>query len=153
MKDANSQIQKAYFAALSGISYNGVAVPVFYMITPDNLAADNYIIFGSVSNTDISTKGSADTSTLMRVAIHTKSNKYNPGKAVNFIAGEVFNRIYPNSQATLPLDGIQMLSTEITSDITQDYLLKNTVNSVDRTQISVSFIDRTIIFKHIIFHQ
>lgn len=143
MKDINAALQKAYFTALTGITYNSVAVPVYYMTAPDDLTADNYIIFGGVTNNDISTKGSSDTNSLMRVTIHTKSNKYNSGKAANDIAGQVFERIYPNPQSVLTLEGLQMYSTELHSDITQDYSIKN----------SVSFIDRILIFRHKIYHQ
>jgi hypothetical protein len=141
MTDINASLQKSYYTALTGISYNAVTVPSFYMTAPDDLNVDNYIVFGGVTNNDISTKSSSDSSTLMRVTIHTKGNKYNSGQAANNIAGQVFARIYPNSQSVLILDGVQMYSTELHSDITQDYSIKN----------SVSFIDRILIFRHKIF--
>lgn len=143
MKDINASLQKSYYTALNGIVYNDAAVPIYYMTAPDDLVVDNYIIFGGVTNNDISTKGSSDTNTLMRVTIHTKSNKYNSGQAANNIAGQVFDRIYPNPQFVLSLDGFQMYSTELHSDLTQDYSIKN----------SVSFIDRILIFRHKIFHK
>lgn len=144
MRDANYSLQKAYFTALTGITYDGIAVPVFYMTMPDNANPDNYIIFGPVTNNDISTKGSADTSSLMRVTIHTQNTKYNPGKAANFIAGEVLNRIYPTTQAFLDLsaDNLQMVAIEIASDTTMDYKVKN----------AVSFIDRVLIFRQKVYH-
>jgi metal-dependent HD superfamily phosphatase/phosphodiesterase len=143
MKDINATLQKSYYTALNGIVYNDAAVSVYYMTAPDDLAVDNYIIFAGVTNNDISTKGSSDTNTLMRVTIHTKSNKYNSGQAANNIAGQVLSRIYPNSQSVLTLEGAQMFSTELASDNTQDYSIKN----------SVSFIDRILIFRHKIYHQ
>lgn len=143
MRDVNYPLQKAYFTVLSGIVYDGITVPVYYMTLPDNLNPDNYIIFGPVTNNDISTKGSADTSSLMRVTIHTKESKYNTGKAVNFIAGSVLQAIYPTSQAFLDLsaDNLQMVAIELASDITQDYSIKN----------SVSFIDRILIFRQKVY--
>lgn len=143
MKDVNAAIQKSYYTALTGITYNSVAVPVYYMTAPDDLNVDNYIVFGGVTNNDISTKGSSDTNTLMRVTIHTKSNKYNSGQAANSIAGQVFASIYPTSQSVLTLEGFQMYSTELHSDLTQDYSIQN----------SVSFIDRILIFRHKIYHR
>lgn len=143
MKDINAALQKSYYTALNGIVFNDAAVPVYYMTAPDDLAVDNYIIFGGVTNNDISTKGSSDTNTLMRVTIHTKGNKYNSGQAANNIAGQVLARIYPNSQAVLTLEGAQMFSTELASDNTQDYSIQN----------SVSFIDRILIFRHKIYHR
>lgn len=145
MKDVNYPLQKSYLSALLGINYNGVPVPVYYMTIPDDINPDNYIIFGPVTNNDISTKDSADTNSLMRVTIHTKESKYNTGKAVNFIAGLVFSAIYPKSQAFLDLsaDNLQMVSIELASDITQDYSIRN----------SVSYIDRILIFRQKIYHK
>lgn len=143
MKDINFPLRKAYMTALAGITYNSVAVPVYYMQAPDDLNVDNYIVFGGVTNNDISTKGSADTNTLMRVTIHTKGNKYNSGQAADSIAGQVLQSVYPNSQATLDLDGLQMFSTELASDLTQDYSIKD----------SVAFIDRILMFRHKIYHR
>lgn len=145
MRDVNNPLKKAYFTVLSGIVFDLISVPVYYMTLPDKVNPENYIIFGPVTNNDISTKGSADTNSLMRVTIHTQSNKYNPGKAVNDIAGEVLERIYPNSQAFLDLsaDNLQMISIELASDITQDYSIKN----------STSFIDRILIFRQKIYQR
>lgn len=143
MKDVNYPLRKAYFSALTGISYLGVAVPVYYMNLPDNLNPANYIIFGGVTNNDLSTKNSADTSTLMRVTTHTIKEKSNDGKAADYIAGEILQRIYPNSQAVLDLsaDGLQMFSTELVNDLTQDYSQRN----------AAVYVDRILLFRHKIY--
>ena len=142
MRDVNYSLRKSYYAALTGITYEASAVPVYYLQAPDDIAASNYIVFGGVTNSDLSTKNSADTSSLMRVTIHTFKDKYNDGKAADFIAGEVLQRIYPNSQAALVLDdSLQMFSTELVSDLTQDYNIQN----------ATVYIDRILIFRHKIY--
>lgn len=142
MRDVNYSLRKAYYSALTGINYDAGGVPVYYLQAPDDLTASNYIVFGGVTNTDLSTKNSADTGTLMRVTVHTFKDKYNDGKAADFIAGEILQRIYPNSQAALVLeDNLQMFSTELVSDIIQDYGIRN----------STVYIDRILIFRHKIY--
>jgi hypothetical protein len=142
MRDVNTALLKAYFIAFDGITYNSVPVPSYSGIMPDNINPNNYILFGEVSNNDLSTKGSADTNTLMRVTIHTFDEKYNSPIIVNSIANEVFQRVYANSQFNLSLDDdLQIYSTELVSDITQHLQVDN----------SRAYIDRIIIFRHKIF--
>lgn len=145
MKDVAYPMQKAYLLALTGISYNSTNVPIYFGIVPDHIAPENYIVFGSISNTDNSTLQSADTFTSMRVTIHTFDMKYNTGKAAADIAGQVFARIYPTPQSVLDLsaDTLQMVDTELTQDITQDYGQQN----------SRVYLDRILIFRHQIFHR
>lgn len=144
MKDVNYPLQKAYLTALSGITYNGVAVPVYYQSLPDDVQPDNYIIFGPVSNNDTSTKTTADTDSSMRVTIHSFQFKYNTGEAINNIAGQVFAAIYPypNYNIDLSMYGFQVVRTEMISDNTLDYNLINTR----------AYIDRIIIFRHDVYH-
>ena len=144
MKDVSYPLQKAYLLALNGITYNAVAVPVYYQELPDTMIPNNYIIFGPVTSNDDSTFNSADTITSMRVTIHTFEGKYNTGKAVAAIPGEVFQRLYANSQFNLDLspDSMQMVDTRLSNDLTQDYSQKGT-----RT-----YIDRIIILRHRIYH-
>lgn len=144
MKDVNYPAQKSYLIALAGITYNSTNVPVYHGEIPDNIAPDNYIVYGGITNTDGSTKSSAETFTLMRVTIHTVQMKYNTGKAAGDIAGQVFARIYPNSQAIIDLspDNMQCVSTELVQDLTQDYNIFN----------SRTYLDRILIFRHKVFH-
>lgn len=143
MKDVNFPLQKAYLAALGGITYDDVEVPAYFKQLPDNINPNNYIIFEHVSNGDISTMNSSDTGSLMRVTVHTFSDKYNTGKAAGFIGGQVLNRIYPNGQTNLDLsaDGLQCVSTQLFSDLPQDYGLSSRV-----------YLDRIFIFSHKIYH-
>lgn len=144
MRDVVYPVQKATLIALSGITYNSVGVPAYFKELPDDLTAENYIIFDVVINTDASTFQSAETLTLHRITIHTFQAKYNTGKAVAAIANEVFDRIYPNSQARLDLspDNMRCVWTELDNDIPQDYRLLN----------SKVYLDRIIIFRHKIYH-
>ena len=69
MRDVNYSLRKAYYAALTGITYEASGVPVYYLQAPDDITASSYIVFGGVTNSDLSTKNSADTASLMRVTI------------------------------------------------------------------------------------
>ena len=145
MKDVNYPAQKSYLLALTGIQYNGGDIPVYHGEIPDSMSPDAYIVYGGITNTDASTKSSAETFSLMRVTVHTFQMKYNTGKAAAAIANEIFQRIYPNSQAKIDLspDNMQCVSTELVSDSTLDYSIIN----------ARTYLDRVIIFRHRIFHR
>lgn len=145
MKDVNYPCMKSYLLALTGISYNSTNVPCYYGTVPDNIAPENYIVFGNITNVDASSKTCSETFTSMRVTIHTFDMKYNTGKAAAAIAGEVFTRIYPTPNAKIDLspDNMQCISTELTQDVTQDYGQVN----------SRVYLDRILIFRHKIFHR
>ena len=145
MLDVNYPLRKAYFAALSGITYGGVAVPVYYDALPEDESPVNYIIFSGLTHNDDSTKDSDDTVSLMKVTIHTSNNKYNDGKAADIIGGIVYQRIYPDSHTNLNLsaDGLQVTGTSFSNDFTNDYVINKTI----------VYVDRTIIFRHKIYAQ
>lgn len=145
MRDVNYPLQKSLLLALTGITYNSTNVPVYYGEIPDHIPPDNYIVYGSITNTDASTFNSADTFTLTRITIHTIQQKYNTGKAAGDIAGQVFARIYPNSQFQIDLspDNLQCVNTQLVQDLTQDYNIFNTR----------VYLDRILIFRHKVFHQ
>lgn len=146
MIDVNIPLRKAYFTALSGITYNSVAVPVYYSYLPDDIEPDNYILFGSVTNNNAGTITTQDTASTMRVTVHTKANKSNDGNAADVIGGEVLQRVLatPSFNLDLPVGTpLQITGTMLESDITQDWSL----------QTSKIYIDRIFIFRHTIFQQ
>lgn len=147
MRDSNFPLRKAYVVRLTGISYSAATVPVYYQELPDNLnpVPNYYIILNNVSNNDASTKHKADTFTSMSVTIYTFGNKMNSGKAADFIANEVLQRIYPAGPVSLDLsaDNMQCVSTELAGD--------NTSNISDES--GRKYIDRTLIFRHRIFQR
>lgn len=138
MIDINYSLRIAYNTALSGIG-----CPVFYQQVPSNVSPDNYILFRSITNSDASTINSSDTNTSITVEIHTFKNGLNSGLDADMIAREVYNRIYPNPQAVLTLDGAQMVSTKLVNDVTQDF-----TNVQNRTYVS-----RFLTFRHNIFQR
>lgn len=140
MKDVNYPLRKAYYAALSTITYNSSPVPVYYQYLPDDITPDVYILFGGVSNNDSSTSNSFDTSTLMQVTVGTYKEKYNDGKAADEVGGKVLEKIY-TKPSSLVATGLQIVSTELQSDFIQDWSLQN----------QRVYIDRLITFKHNIF--
>ena len=143
MRDSNYPLRKAYITALTGLTYNSVAVPVAYQELPNNISPANYIILNSVSSNDVSAKHLSDTSTSIQVTIHTFSDQYNSGKAADDIASLVLQAIYPNRQTHLDLsaDNMQCVTTELAGDNTQDY----------SPQANRKYIDRILTFRHRIF--
>ncbi len=68
--------------------------------------------------------------------------KYNDGVAVEVVTNEVMNRICPTTRFNLSLDQfLQVLTTNITSDITNDL-------SQDQQNV---YVERILIFSHTIF--
>lgn len=137
MIDINYSLRIAYFAALDGI----IGCPVFYGSLPPVVSPDTYIVFRSITNTDASTVNSSDTITNITVDIHTWVDGQNNGLSADILAREVFNRIYPNPQSVLTLDGAQIVNTRLVNDISQE-----PIRSGNRT-----YQDRSITFKHFIY--
>lgn len=137
MIDINYSLRITYFTALSGID----GVPVFYNVLPPNVSPDQYIVFRSITNTDTSTFGSSDVNAQVTVEIQTWDDGLNSGLNADMAAREVYNRILPNPQAVLTLDGAQMVSTRMINDTVQQPI------SVGNR----SYVQRVITFGHNIF--
>lgn len=136
MRDINYPLRKAYFAALQA-----TGLPVYYQSIPNNINPENYIVFRSINSNDASTKTSSDTSTTIIVEIHTLKDIINPGLDADSIAGLVYTYIYAISNFVLPMDQLQMVSTELSNDIVQDVQLNH----------QQAYINRFITFRHNIF--
>jgi hypothetical protein len=136
MKDINYPLRKAYKTAL-----DAVGLPVFYQSIPNNINPANYLVFRSINSNDASTKTSADTSTTITVEIHTLKDIMNPGLDADTIAGQVYTYIYAISNFVLPMDQMQMVSTEFSNDTVQNIQLNN----------QQSYVSRFITFRHNIF--
>ena len=145
MKSVNYPLRKAYVSALAGIEIEGQPVPVYYLVAPDSETSPYYITLNSVSNNDISTKGSSDTNTSMQVQIHTWSNGGNSGAVADIIAQAVYEQIYFNTQTVLDLsaDNLQMISTKMANDQV------NELSGLGNKQ----FVTRIITFDHNIYHK
>lgn len=137
MIDINYSLRIAYFNALTGIQ----GTPVFYNIVPPNVSPDNYIIFRSITNTDAGTISTSDTETQITVEIQTFTDGLNSGLDADQAAREVFNRIYPDRQTVLTIDGAQMVSTRLLNDITNTPV----------TQGNRTYVSRFITFGHKIY--
>lgn len=145
MKDVNYPLRKIYFAVLNGLLYNDVPIKAFYQKAPDNIEDANYIVYAGISNSDVSSKQKSDTDTSMRVTIHTHEMKYNDGRAADDIAGLIFDLIYPesNAQGDLSSDGLQIVTTVLSSDTTMAYNIQG----------AREYLDRVLTFTHRIYHQ
>jgi hypothetical protein len=121
MRDINLALRKAYFAALLPIRIENI--PTHYGYLPEGVNLENYVIFSHVSNVDSSTLSSSDNTHIMQLAIHTSNKLGNTGENCDTIANKIFEIFYFNTQAKLDLSGdnLQMLSTELYSDQTQDF--------------------------------
>jgi hypothetical protein len=146
MRSSNIALRTKYTELLdSTITYAGVPVPAFFAFKPDDIEVKNYIIFGQINNNDTSTKDTSDTSTTIQVTIFTFDEKGNDGEAVDAIANEVLQIIYPDRHNRLDLStgNLQVTNTELSNDFTQDY-----GQQADRL-----YLDRTITFRHTIYQQ
>ena len=136
MTDINTALETAYYAALKDIT-----TYVFNGQLPDNVNPEEYIIFRSIQNNDVSTKNSSDTSTNITVEIHTNKNKINQTNDGNSLAAQVFAAIYPNQQFNLTLSGMQMIDTKVVNDRTDEYQMSS----------QLCYISRYITFGHLIY--
>lgn len=145
MKSVNYPLRKIYHAALTGITYNSVTVRNFYQKAPDDITDNYYIVFGSINNVDVSSKQKPDTTTSIQVVIHSHELKYNDGRAADDIAGQIFALIYPTPTAThdMSADGLQIVDTKLTNDVTQAYNIQG----------AREYLDRVLVFTHRIYHQ
>jgi len=145
MRDVNYPIRKIYYSALSALTYNSLPLKVFYQKAPDDIADDNYLVFGGISSDDLSSKQNIDTDTSVRVTIHTFRDKYNDGAATDAIAGMVLTALYPNAQnrPDMSADNLQLVDTKLASDLVQNYNIQGTRE----------YVDRVLTFKHRIFQQ
>lgn len=137
MIDINYSLRIAYYSALNGIA----GVPVFYNMVPPTASPTEYIVFRSITNNDASTINSSDIDLQITVEIQTFEDGLNSGLTADSIAREVFNRIYPNPQAVLVLDGAQMVKTRLLNDIT----------NVPVAQGNRMYVSRFITFGHNIY--
>jgi len=137
MIDINYSLRIAYFTALTGIG----DTPVFYNMVPPTVSPNNYIVFRSITNNDASTISSSDIDLQITIEIQTFEDGLNSGLTADMIAREVFNRIYPNPQAVLTLDGAQMVKTRLLNDVSQPPV----------AQGNRMYVSRFITFGHNIF--
>ena len=143
MKDVNYKLRKAYATALTGLTVNTIAIPVYYLQAPESETGANYIVLTSVANVDDGNFHSTNTQTSMQLQITTWAENANAGKMADDIAGAVFAIIYPTPQSVLDMtaDGVQMVGTQLTDDrVTNDRF-------GDR-----EYVTRIITFRHNIFH-
>lgn len=144
MRDINFPLRKSYFSLLNGLVYNSVPIKAFFQKAPDNITDKNYIVFGGINSSDVSSKEKADTETTIRVSIHTHKDGSNDGAAADAIAGLVLNALYsiPQSVLNMSADSLQCVTTKLNGDITLDYAIFNTREKVDRV----------LTFSHRIYH-
>jgi hypothetical protein len=129
MRDINYDLRKAYFSELSGITYEGNSVAVYYNRIPDTYSTDLVIVFSGIQNSDLSTKNSDDTDTTINVSVITDGIKYNSGAACDYIAGQVMERIVNKS---LDMGNNQMVTSTLNNDISQDFTIDGSIERVER---------------------
>ena len=135
MRSTSFAIRKATVSALTGITYDSVTVPVFYMEAPPSNTSKNYIIIEGLSSFDESTKSTSEVDTDLRLTIHTFSDNMNSGQAADSIASSILQAIYPNKQTRLNLsaDSMQCSNCRLQSDNTQEYSIQGTRKYITRT--------------------
>ena len=135
MIDPNYPTRKAVYSLLTGITYNSVAVPVYYLEAPTTNTAANYIVINGISGNDLRNMNKNATSNLFSVTIYTHQLNTNAGLAKDVIASEVLTRIYPTPSATLDLsaDNLQNTLIELSGDREDDYMIRGAEKYIDRT--------------------
>ena len=136
MRDINEPLRIVYASALSALP-----CPVYYQYLPNNQAPPTYVVFRSINNVDASTKSSADTHTNITIELHTLSNIGNQGLNADVLADLVYQLVYQNKQTVLSLSRGQILQTELSNDVTNNFVLNN----------QFGYISRYITLRHWIF--
>ena len=136
MRDVNLPIRKAYIAALAAIG-----CPVYYQVVPDSVLIDVYAVIERISNNDASTMNSSDVTATVQLTVFTHSASYNTGVVCDTKAGLIMTALKPTPQYQITADGVQVVSTKLQSDNTNNYTINNTRN----------YVDRTLVFQHHIF--
>lgn len=138
MKNVNDILTLQYFTLLD----NAVNVPVFRtkVIEDVALGSDAYLLISGISNNDSSTFQTSDTDTSIQVSIYTRNDD---GSLVQSLANTVYQTIQPGTMPAFTISGFQLLTTELVNDIEQSPFIAD----------QQTFLNRTITFKHKIFHQ
>jgi len=131
-------MRKAYNTLLSAAVD---PIPVYYQNAPDDIADKVYIVFDSVSNNDRSTLTCQELECSMRITVHSFDTKYNDEVARDQAADLILRNLYATPLNALGADGVQVLSTRLTSDQSLPYNLNNTRN----------YSDRVLIFNHKVY--
>jgi hypothetical protein len=138
MKDVNKPLREAYFTALQKTGYKA-----FYMQAPNNLTG-NYIIFNSLNSSEVAQKSNSSVNVSVAITLYTETLQYNSGEAIDEMADKIYKYFYPHPAFTLPLSaGFHMVGTDLVSDNTNPWRLKQQLITIDRV----------IIFRHNIFIQ
>lgn len=145
MRDVSGAIRKKYFELLNGvITYDSIAVPVYNKYLPNTITAPYYIVIDTISSVNIATKTSHITDTSVQLSIFTKDTTANSGKAVDYIADQIYQIIwpYPNAKISLEPD-FQVVFQTLANDNSQTALQTNTA----------IYLNRFITFSHKIYHR
>jgi hypothetical protein len=89
----------------------------------------------------VPTMNTEDVDCTVQLTVHTFSNNNNSGIQCDTIAGRILEAVRPSPTVVVSADGVQVLSTKLISDETQNYSIQNTRN----------YCDRVIIFEHNIY--
>lgn len=96
MKDTGQALQTLYSSLLSGITYNGKAVP-FFTEEPFSAAPDYYIVFSGTDSTDQSNDNRFVHDVVVTLDIVTKTNMKNTRAAADAISNSILAILFPNS--------------------------------------------------------
>lgn len=135
-RDHNNALRKAYFAALTGITYGGNPIPVYADEAPDE-PGSTYITFAPLTNSDDSPKNAVVLDATILVSVYTSAPKYHNATVVDAISDEVLQRI----TAGLTINGVQNVFTTMVNDNTERPRILNQLVAIDRL----------ITFRHKIF--
>lgn len=139
MKNVNDLLSEKYWQLLS---VEVTPVPVFRDYVPFDLGGSAYLLISAISNTNLSTMQTHDTTTSIQVGIYTRSTTDNNTTQANELATKVYETILPETINQLTVNGVQVLTTELANDTSPDVFDTGTE----------LFINRFITFNHKINH-
>lgn len=98
MKDINYPVRKAFYTALNGnLSYDGSNVPVSDEQLKDSDSNNFYVILGSQSDRDDSTKTSYDREASITLDIVTKQGQTATKDIADSIANQILTLLFPTT--------------------------------------------------------
>lgn len=140
MIDINYSLRIAYTNVLQPLVTSGT--PVYYMSAPPK-PGNNYIVMYGIQSVDASTHNSSDTRTQISFALHGFDDIINSGLSIDIVARDFYNLVYPNVNASLTIDGAQILDVELLQDIEQPAVIVGGRN----------YKQRNITLAHNIYHR
>ena len=135
MKDINTPLITAYYDVINPLGY-----PVFVGEEPDNVQHASYIVISTITASEASNHSFVMANANIQVGIYTWQNQANTVYTINQVADDVLQALHNLPRNTLSADGMQIVTTTLTTDRTEPI----------GTLAGRKYINRILIFSHLI---